>query len=212
MVPFKTPSDRNPARPETAKVTPATPELAEVRKPAEAPKTSPDVRTLTASIRAEFEAKEAARVKEHAAAMVRLQQLQAEEQARLEHLQQLSAELEGARQKLLGQLRFGAGQIILEAARKIAGDGLRTQPELVDRMVQDAIEALGKKGLVLHVSAEDSARLHDALSPSGIEVEADFAIEGGVRAESPSGRLDATLGTAMNALTEVISQWQQTQG
>ena len=213
MVPFKTPSERNPSRADIApKAATPTVEPAEARKAPEAPKAGPDVRTLTASIRAEFEAKEAARIKEHAATMAKLQQLQAEEQARLEQLQQLAGELESARQKLLGQLRLGAGQIILEAARKVAGDGLRAQPELLDRMVQDAIDSLGKQGLILYVGPEDEDRIRDALAPSGIEVKVDVRIEAGVRAENSTGRLDATLETAMNALTEVISQWRQTQG
>lgn len=210
VVPLKATLERQQERPLRTETSKSEPEAA--KKPVEPLKAGPDVRTLTASIRAEFEAKETARAKEHAAGMARLQQLQSEEQAKIEQLQQLATELETTRQKLLSQLRYGSGQIILEAARKIAGDGLRAQPELLDRMVHEAVDALGKKGLVLYVSAEDGDRIRGALAPSGIEVEIDFSIEGGVRAEGSSGRLDATLSTAMNALTEVISQWQQTQG
>jgi flagellar biosynthesis/type III secretory pathway protein FliH len=174
------------------------------------PPPGPDIRTLTASIRAEFEAKEAIRNREHSTALAQLEQLKAEEQALLTRLSHLSSHLEQARQQLLGQFRQGAGQLILEAARKIAGDGLKNQPELLDKMVQDATDALGKKGLVLYIGAIDSARLMDALENSGIAVEVDFSIEGGLRAETTAGRLDATLETALAAVADVISQWQQT--
>jgi flagellar biosynthesis/type III secretory pathway protein FliH len=175
-----------------------------------APPPDPNKAAL-AAVRAEFEAKEKARVAEHAAAMAKLQQLQAEEQQRLEILKGLALELEGSRKKLLQQVRTGAGQMILEAARKIAGDALRNQPELVEQMVAEATEALGSKGLVLHVSPQNSEHLLETLKDTGILVETDFQMSGGLRAESPAGRLDASLETALVALSRVVEQWQDAQ-
>ena len=163
------------------------------------------------ALRAEFEAKDAARAKEHAAAQQKLQQQQAELQQQQERLKKLATEMEASRRTMLKQLRTGAGQLILEAARRIAGDGLRTQPELIDQMVVEATEALGSQGLVLHVGTSDAEHLQESLKETGILVETDFQMAGGLRAESPAGRLDASMETALIALSRVIESWQEAQ-
>ena len=163
------------------------------------------------ALKVEWEAKEAARSKEHAAAMARLAQVEAEAQARLVRLTELCASVEQSRQLLLKQLRTGTGTLILDVSRRIAGDALRAQPELLDRLVADAADALGKPGLTLYVAKADAEHLRKALKETGIRVDIDTTMSGGLRAESPSGRLDASLETALAALSTVIEQWQQAQ-
>ena len=194
------------------------PRGAQALRPKEAPKEAVPPPTVVdpqkaaqAALKAEYEAKDKARAQEHAAAMAKLQQLQAEELQKIEQLKALATELEGSRQKMLHQLRTGAGQLILEAARRMAGDALRDQPELLDQMVSEATEALGSKGLVLHVSSQNAEHLAEALKETGILVETDFQMSGGLRAESPAGRLDASLETALLALSRVVEQWQDAQ-
>lgn len=177
-------------------------------RPPPPPREDP-LKAKEAAMRAEFEAKEAARAKEHAAAMAKLQQLQAEETARLEQLKKLALELEGARKTMLKQLRAGSGQLILEAARKIAGDAMMGQPELIERMVSEATDALGSSGLVLHVAPQQAEHLLETLKDTGILVETDFQMAGGLRAESPLGKVDASLETALVALSRVVEQWQE---
>lgn len=165
-----------------------------------------------AALRAEWEAKEAARAKEHAAALAQLQQVEAETQARLERLTQLCAAVEASRKQLLLQLRTGAATLILEAAHRIAGDALRTQPELLDRLVGDATDALGKEGLVLYVGSADAQHLRTALKGTGIQVDIDPRMSAGLRAESPAGRLDASMETALRALASVMDEWRKAAG
>ena len=174
------------------------------------PAPSAESKVLVA-LKAEWEAKEAARSKEHAAAMARLAQVEAEAQARLVRLTELCASVEQSRQQLLKQLRTGTGTLILDVSRRIAGDALRAQPELLDRLVADAADALGKPGLTLYVAKADAEHLRKALKETGIRVDIDTTMSGGLRAESPSGRLDASLETALAALSTVIEQWQQAQ-
>jgi flagellar biosynthesis/type III secretory pathway protein FliH len=174
----------------------------------EAPPADPQ-KAARDAIRAEFEAKDAARSKEHASALQKLQQQQAELQQQSERLKKLASEMETSRRTMLKQLRTGSGQLILEAARRIAGDGLRAQPELIDQMVVEATEALGSKGLVLHVGPLDAEHLLESLKETGILVETDFVMTGGLRAESPAGRLDASMETALIALSRVIESWQE---
>lgn len=164
---------------------------------------------MVAALKAEWEAKEAARAKEHAAALARLAQAEAEAQKRTERLGELCASVEQSRQQLLKQFRTGT--LILEVSRRVAGDALRMQPELLDRLVADAADALGKPGLVLYVAPADAEHLRKALKETGIRVDIDTTMSGGLRAESPSGRLDASLETALAALSSVIEQWQQAQ-
>jgi flagellar biosynthesis/type III secretory pathway protein FliH len=166
---------------------------------------------VVAALKAEWEAKEAARAKEHAAALARLAQAETETQKRAERLTELCAAVEQSRKQLLKQLRTGAGTLILDVSRRIAGDALRTQPELLDRLVADAADALGKPGLTLYVAPADVEHLRKVLKETGIRVDIDTTMSGGLRAESPSGRLDASLETALAALSGVIEQWQQAQ-
>lgn len=183
---------------------------APVKESAPPPPPDPNKAAL-AAVKAEFEAKEKLRQQEHAAAMAKLQQLQAEELQKIEALKALATELEGARKTLLRQLRTGAGQLILEGARRMAGDALRSQPELLEQMVAEATDALGSKGLVLHVPPAHAELLAESLRDTGILVETDLQMSGGMRAESPSGRLDASLETALIALSRVVEQWQEAQ-
>ena len=190
---------------------PAPPPTARPKEAAPPPRAEDPQKLAQAALRAEFEAKDKARAAEHAAALAKLQAQQAEVQQQLEKLRALATELEGSRKTLLQQLRTGAGMLILEAARRMAGDGLRTQPELLDQMVSEATDALGSKGLVLHVSAQDAEHLAETLKETGILVETDFQMSGGLRAESPAGRLDASLEAALIALSKVVEQWQDAQ-
>lgn len=183
---------------------------APVKEAAPPPPPDPNKAAL-AAVKAEFEAKEKLRQQEHAAAMAKLQQLQAEELQKIEALKALATELEGARKTLLRQLRTGAGQLILEGARRMAGDALRSQPELLEQMVAEATDALGSKGLVLHVPPAQAEQLAESLRDTGILVETDLQMSGGMRAESPAGHLDASLETALIALSRVVEQWQEAQ-
>ena len=187
------------ARAETAKAEPRPPALSPEQKAAE---------QKLAALRAELDAKDAARLKEHAAAMTALKQQQAEAEAQRDRAAQLCTELEAARHVLQRQFRDGAGQLILEGARRIAGIGLRTQPELLRDMLMESIDALGKADLILYVSSQDVDSLRARLKDTPIRIESDERIEGGLLAESPAGRVDATMGTALQAISAVIDHWK----
>ena len=196
---------KNDSRP-GSRAEPAKPE------PARPPVPSPDQKAAEqklATLRTELETKEAARLKEHAAAMAALKQQQAEAEAQRDRAAQLCADLEAARHVLQRQFRDGAGQLILEGARRIAGMGLRTQPELIRDMLVESIDALGKSGLILYVSPQDADSLRARLKDTPIRIESDERIEGGLLAESPAGRVDATMGTALQAISAVIDHWKE---
>lgn len=166
---------------------------------------------MTAALRAEFEAKDAARAKEHQAALAALKQQQAEFQAQQEQMLNLCQQAEAARRGLVRQFREGAGALIFAAARRVAGEGLKQQPELLTQLVNESIDALGRQSLVIYSSEKNAEHLAAALKDSGIRVEVDAKISGGLRAESPAGRIDASMEAALAAIADVIEQWQKTQ-
>ncbi len=164
---------------------------------------------LQAQIRAEFEAKESARVKEHAAIMAKLQQQQQELAAQQQQLILLCQQATEARKKLLIQFREGAGTLIEGAVRQIAGQAVQTQSMLLEQMVEEAIAALGRQELVLRVSARDAEFLSVELKDSGIRIEIDSEMSGGLRASSPAGSIDASMETAFAAIAAVIDHWKK---
>ncbi len=112
------------------------------------------------------------------------------------------------RRRLVDDIREGVGHLVLAGARRLAGEGLRDQPGLVESLVQDAVASLGRDGLVVRVAPDDLARVTRALEGSGAQVLADPAITGGCTAATPFGSLDATVDTACAALERVVAQWQ----
>ncbi len=123
----------------------------------------------------------------------------------------LRAAVEGlgaTRRRLVDEIREGVGQLVLASARKLAGEGLRVQPGLVEALVVDTVAALGREGLVVRVSPDDVSRVTRALDGTGAQVVADNTIEGGCAAATPFGSVDATLQTATAALRVVVEHWQ----
>ena len=112
------------------------------------------------------------------------------------------------RRRLVDEIREGVGHLVLASARKLAGEGLRVQPGLVEALVVDTVAALGREGLVVRVNPDDVSRVTRALDGSGAQVVADTSIEGGCVAATPFGSVDATMQTATSALRVVVEHWQ----
>lgn len=157
----------------------------------------------------DFSARERHRAKEHATALAELKRQQQQHQQASALLKKAAEELERAHVRALDELRHGAADLILEAARRIAGEALRVQPALLDALVDEAVDALGTQGLLLKVAPEDVERVESVLKGHGrLTVEADPNIEGGCVASSPAGRIDATLGTAFAAIETIVHCWR----
>jgi flagellar biosynthesis/type III secretory pathway protein FliH len=148
---------------------------------------------------------EAAREAEHAAAMVTLATTRAELEAATARLATVARNLEAERTALLGEMRAGVAALVLEGARRIAGDALQADPRLVDALVDAGVRALGHDGLVIRVTPADAERVQARLP--GMHVVADETIDGGCAVEGPAGRIDATAATAVAAVRTVLSQW-----
>lgn len=132
------------------------------------------------------------------------------EMARLEAagrtLEAAAAALEGAHATLVAEVRAGAAAVILEAARRIAGDALHADPALLAALVDEASASLGRDGLVVHVSPLDADAVRARLPR--LEVYEDFGIEAGCVCVGPAGRIDASLETSLLAVTSVIERWR----
>jgi flagellar biosynthesis/type III secretory pathway protein FliH len=113
-----------------------------------------------------------------------------------------------SRRRLVDEIREGVGGLVLASARKLAGEALRTQPELIEALVMDAVATLGRDGLVVRVAPADVERTRCALVGTGAEVVADASVEGGCTASTPYGSVDGSVRTADAALRLVIERWQ----
>ena len=73
-----------------------------------------------------------------------------------ERVLQVARAVDGARSQLVEELREAVGGVILEAARRMAGQALHADPRLVDAIVDEASRALGREGLVVRVAPQDA--------------------------------------------------------
>jgi len=153
---------------------------------------------------------ESARLKEEAARLKEESARAAAEANRLaaeaDRLEAVVDGLEGARGAAVAEVRAHAAALILEAASRIAGDALHADPALLDALVEEAADALGREGLVVRVSPIDAEGLR-ARRPA-LSVVEDFAIEAGCVCVGPAGRIDASLGSAVSAVRAVLERWR----
>jgi flagellar biosynthesis/type III secretory pathway protein FliH len=156
----------------------------------------------------ELEARDAARSAAHDEAMQRLAEREKEIASSSARLVAAAKGLDAARHAVIMEIREGVGPVILEAARRIAGDQLHVDPRLLDAVVEEAVRALGRDGLLVRVAPADLKLVRARLQPLGIEVIEDAAISAGAVCEGPTGRIDASLETAARAIQSVLEQWR----
>lgn len=156
----------------------------------------------------ELEARDQEREEEHAAAMKSLEAERKSLAQATERVLQVARAVDGARSQLVEELREAVGGVILEAARRMAGQALHADPRLVDAIVEEASRALGREGLVVRVAPQDAELLRGRFQGSGITVVEDPAVDAGAICEGPTGRIDASLASASSAIASVLAQWQ----
>jgi hypothetical protein len=223
--------------------------------PPSSPVTEPEPGDPLAVERAALQ-EEQQRVK--AALAAEIAEVRATEKASSAALIRAADALEDLHTGLLENFRSQAADVVVAAAIHIAGEGLKVQPELLDALLSEAIQALGMNELVLHVSVADEPRIRSAFesrperrrtdrrvdasgepspdrrvstapydgperrggaerrtqpdrrstTPQRVTVIADPAITGGCVVQGPTGRIDASLGTAAAALIACSAQWK----
>lgn len=187
--------------------------LAEAPSPAEdapAPEDAPAAEpTAGAGRERATELEDRERAREHAEAVAELERLQARERAAAERLGELAAEFARLRDGLVQEMRAHTATLVLQLARRVAGEGLRTQPELLDAMVRDAIDALGPGEVLVRVSPEDEPRVRATLTGSGVRVEADPSVAAGCVSKGALGTIDASLDTAMASAEVAVRAWSE---
>jgi flagellar biosynthesis/type III secretory pathway protein FliH len=156
----------------------------------------------------ELEERDAARTAAHDEAMAHIAEREREMSAASARLVAAAKGLDSARHTVITEIREGVGPVILEAARRIAGDQLHVDPRLLDAVVEEAVRALGRDGLLVRVSSQDAALIRSRLAPLGIEVVEDPGISAGAICEGPTGRIDASLEAASEAIQSVLDQWR----
>jgi flagellar biosynthesis/type III secretory pathway protein FliH len=189
--------------------------LSQVRRGAAPPEPEPEPDPVLVARIQELEAalEEAAgaldaREAEHAAALDALAAQRRELAQAVERVAQVARSVDAARTALVEELREGIGAVILEAARRMAGEALHADPRLVEAMVEEASRALGRDGLRVRVAPADAAHLRATLEGQGIVVVEDPRVDAGAICEGPSGRIDASLASATSAIASVLSQWR----
>ena len=180
-----------------------TPEL----EPA-APEPDPELIAHIEALETRLEAAENARKSVAAATEARERAQGTQLKEALARLEAVTRDVEGARSRLVEEMRQGVGVVILEAARRIAGEQLRVDPRLLDAVVEEAGRALGKEGLVVRVAPADVELVQARMQAAGVTVVGDAAITGGAICEGPSGSIDASLDSATAAIASVLEQWR----
>lgn len=207
--PRKAPPPPAAPAPETTSPAPETPPAPREASP---PLPSP-ADTAEAQARSLFEQAEVARAAEHHAEMEVLRTERAALQAELTSLQAevarmrtLSDGLVTLRSALLQEMRSHTVDLVVTTAERIAGAALRTDPTLLQTMIEDAAATLGDN-LTVRVNPEDEARVREAIGDRAIKVVPDFAVRAGCVAHSATGRIDASLDTAIQALRASAEPW-----
>ncbi len=179
-------------------------------EPEEVPEPEPDPELIAhiEALEARLEEAENARKTAVAAAEARERAQGAKLTEALARLEAVTRDVEGARSRLVEEMRHGVGVVILEAARRIAGDQLRVDPRLLDAVVEEAGRALGKEGLVVRVAPGDVELVQTRMQAAGVSVVGDPQITGGAICEGPSGSIDASLDSATAAIASVLEQWR----
>ncbi len=149
-----------------------------------------------------------ARERAHAEAMASLAAAEAEARAAAKVLKEVADSVEGMRQGVLAEARATTAAVILEASRRIAGQALQVDPALLSAIVDEAVGALGREGLTVRVAPADFDAVRRAVADSGIVVVEDPEVDGGCICEGPSGRIDASVGCALAAVSSVLEQWK----
>jgi flagellar biosynthesis/type III secretory pathway protein FliH len=157
-------------------------------------------------LRARFEKADRERAAEHAAAMEALHTARAEAEAERDRFTTLAEELGQVRAALIQEMRGHTVDLVVLTAERIAGAALRTDPELLLGVIEDAIGSLGDE-VTVTVSPDDEARVTAAMAGRPIRVVADIAVRAGCIVHSPSGRIDAALDTAVAALRASAEPW-----
>ncbi len=166
--------------------------------PIDAPVDSPD----------KVDRRELDRQQAHRAAMDSLRDAEAEMRAATKLLTDTAKAIEDTRRGLLDEVRASTAGVILEAARRIAGEALHADPRLLEAIVDEAVRTLGRSGLVVKVSPLDGEMLRGVLQGRGIEVVEDFFMEGGCVCEGPAGCIDASVERAVAGVAAVLDQWK----
>ncbi len=156
----------------------------------------------------DLEDNESRRIIEHAEAMNRMALKERELEMAAAKLAVAARMIEGARHSVVAELRQGVGPVILEAARRIAGEQLHVDPKLLDAIVDEAARALGRESLVVRVHPGDAALLRARLEGTGIRVVDDARVNAGAVCEGPTGRIDASVESAVAAIASVLDQWR----
>lgn len=126
--------------------------------------------------------------------------------------------LQSALNKVDEQVAQSLLDLSLEIARKLVGETLRTKPEVILKIVSDAISCLPhfnqNAHLILHPEDAELVRKHmgEQLSHAGWKIFTDMQIRrGGCRAETAHSNVDATVEARWKCVVESIGQdksWQ----
>lgn len=110
--------------------------------------------------------------------------------------------------------------LVLEAAKKVVGEALTHDPELIISMLRQGMEALGdERRLLLRVNPKLLAfvegtkqGLEREFGVEITEVIGDPSISAGAVVETPSGQLDATIETQIENLAKAIGEARNCEG
>lgn len=189
------PASRSPASPHTA-----APEARETVDPAEA-----EAARLSAAVSAAE-----ARLRASLSAEVSAAQAEAAEATALARA--MAEALDAERTAQAAEARRLVGGMVLETVRRLIGE----QPFLRDKMLKNMLEdaaghLLGEREVVLRVRADQVALARGLVADRvGWTVREDVAITAGLRVEAARGTLDATLGVALENISEAIEDWLET--
>lgn len=149
-----------------------------------------------------------ARERAHSAALASLAAAEAEARSAAGTLREATESVRAMRRGLVDEVRATTAAVILEAARRIAGDALHADPALLNAIVDEAVRTLGRDGLVVRVAPVDGERVRKALGAGDITVVEDPTITAGCVCEGLAGSIDASVECAVAAVAAVLEQWK----
>ncbi len=182
--------------------------------------TAPDIATeapaaLTAAtaaareIESSFHERERIRAEEHGQLLADLELQKAKTKASNERLGQLAGELVRMREAMVAEVREHAGAMMLLGARRLAGEALRGEPELLESLIRSTVDGLGGGAVVVRVNPEDAARLGATLGDD-VRVVGDTSIHAGCIAQGDHGTIEATVDVAAGSLLAEVQAWKRT--
>lgn len=166
------------------------------------------VNARIAELEAELIRRDQARQVEHESRIAELEIERQKLHAASTRVGSVAGELVRARVAMIDQFKSAAGSLLLAGARRLAGESLSAQPELLANRANELAALLGDGDVRVRVNPADHAALAPLL-PDSMSLVSDTNVGAGCIVESSHGSVDGSVSTAGRGLDHQTAAWRK---